>query len=219
MKSNKDLFYVFVGLGIFLIIMIGGILLAFSLPPFLYARNDCSKVIESRQSVDIQPLVDLDLNIKPGITSAIKDGLPKYYDVAIPPSYDYGDEASIWFYNRREGKSDEYILNLAINNTGAYHEFCPPSMAPVEQKNYLIGARGDTKFCISPIQQQLSDPVGGCKPIERYTSYVVVEKGSLTAKLTEFTSSKDSTEKDAIIRLLAEMLGGENIQVPASVIP
>jgi hypothetical protein len=209
MKNNKDLVYIFGGLCIFLILFIGIIVVVFSLPSFSYVRNDCSKVIKSQQNVDIQPLVDLDLNIIQGMTSAVKDGFSKYYDVATPPSYDYGNVASIWLYNRRQGNSDEYIINLYLDNINAYQQICPQAMDQYNPNGFSIGVDGDTKYCISYIQQLLSDPVGGCQPIERYTSYVVIEKGDFVVKITEFTSTKESKAKDEIIRLLAEILRGE----------
>lgn len=177
----------------------------------------CGEIWAGKQNVNVQPLYDLDLNLKD--VENISDLIDlKIFEDNIKIQEDNYVWVSLSGPNKKfldipSGSSMWITFRLANNLESSRKNFeiyCTKESSGWASSNVEYGGSQDNQYCISYIQQYRTSPESLCRPMDQYVSYVLFQKDRLVIELFETIYSETGHDlafsKDAVILKLAEEL-------------
>jgi hypothetical protein len=157
------------------------------------------------QKVNITPFVELQLppdtsSINELVSSSILEGY--HFVVSRSSANGYmrfedtdGGYSSIQIYITGNAVANEYD-----------HRCMTGSLFSTDNSNLDMGVIGDTKYCLSCVTEEKAGPMGGCKPLGYYISYLVLQKNDFMIYLFETTSDNYSDQKSVVIQQLSQAI-------------
>jgi len=175
----------------------------------------CKKVYRSPQNVDVKPLADLKLKNK--IESL--QGVIAYDDAIVIDGRHIQANNTTNPDGMKEWVEKNYNLGGCSNITASFMLFYELQSANIFFDNYpipsdmkdkfqgmILGGTGNDRYRISYVEEAVSDPEGGCKPMGYFNSHVAFQKNNLVIVIGETTNNKNSQSKNSIIRDIAKTL-------------
>jgi hypothetical protein len=168
-----------------LLLVIVTIPLVLCAEPVLVILNGCDDIIPYRQPVAVDPLMDLE----------------------IPPNMDltrWTDLAAARDSIGRIGvfSSVERLPSIEAART----QFEIECESRGERSRNVYGGQGDDRYCISSVRTERAGPEGLCSPLGRYSSYAIIQRGTVVIALYERSDHRASAAMDEAIEQLADEL-------------
>jgi hypothetical protein len=177
----------------------------------------CGEIWAGKQNVNVQPLYDLDLNLKD------VENISDLIDLKIfEGNIKIQEDNYVWvslsgpnkmFLDIPSGSSMWITFRLANNLESSRENFeiyCTKESSGWASSSVEYDGSQDNQYCISYIQQYRTSPESLCRPMNQYVSYVLFQKDRLLIELFETIHSDTGRDlifsKDAIILKLAEEL-------------
>ncbi len=184
----------------------------------IFLTSCCGEIIIGKQNINPLPLYSIEINI--GSAHEIRELIDlSLFDEA--GSYDpifnpyIGSNIDAWFFNKGKllgsfpgGSNVEVHFQLFEDKFSArdsYYSVCETPLFTDESKIIYEGII-ENQYCISYIQRIRESIEVLCMPRNEYSSFIAFQKDRLVIVLNELSTIPQTTNKDIVIKYLADNL-------------